>query len=398
MKIAILTSGILPVPAHLGGAVENLIDYYTGYNDRHRLHEMTVYSVAPPTSVPRSDTPYVRYHYVDMKSPFHRLKRALFVRTHKGGYYNSYINYFFHEALRHIRRQHYDAIILENRPGYALPVAKATDARIILHLHNDFLNKESRQAAEILHVTDTVITVSNFIKERVETIPICKEENSSTHRLQLRTVHNGIDLQRFYRATPISRSSLGFNESDFIVVYSGRINPEKGVKELIQAFKQLTDHPDIKLLILGSSFFGAGSKNSPDPFVQSLREECRSLPAGTITFTGFIPYDQIPSYLKLANIAVVPSMWDDPFPTTVLEAIAAGLPLIATNSGGIKEACSDCAIILEKENIIDGLRDSIIHLHSSPTQRASMRESGLAQSHRYDKERYAKEFIMALEE
>ena len=48
MKIAILTSGILPVPAVLGGAVENLIDYYLEYNNQHRQHNITVYSVAPP--------------------------------------------------------------------------------------------------------------------------------------------------------------------------------------------------------------------------------------------------------------------------------------------------------------------------------------------------------------
>ena len=48
MKIAILTSGILPVPAVQGGAVENLIDFYLEYNDRHRLHDITVYSVWHP--------------------------------------------------------------------------------------------------------------------------------------------------------------------------------------------------------------------------------------------------------------------------------------------------------------------------------------------------------------
>ena len=45
MRIAILTSGILPVPAVQGGAVENLVDFYLEYNDRHRLHDITVYSI-----------------------------------------------------------------------------------------------------------------------------------------------------------------------------------------------------------------------------------------------------------------------------------------------------------------------------------------------------------------
>ena len=45
MKIAILTSGILPVPAVQGGAVENLIDFYMEYNNLHQLHDITVYSI-----------------------------------------------------------------------------------------------------------------------------------------------------------------------------------------------------------------------------------------------------------------------------------------------------------------------------------------------------------------
>ena len=45
MKIAILTSGILPVPAVLGGAVENLIDFYLEYNERHQLHDITIYII-----------------------------------------------------------------------------------------------------------------------------------------------------------------------------------------------------------------------------------------------------------------------------------------------------------------------------------------------------------------
>ena len=48
MKIAILTSGILPIPAVQGGAVENLIDYCLEYNERHSLHEIMVFSVNHP--------------------------------------------------------------------------------------------------------------------------------------------------------------------------------------------------------------------------------------------------------------------------------------------------------------------------------------------------------------
>lgn len=393
MKIAILTSGILPVPAVLGGAVENLIDYYLEYNNQHRQHNITVYSVAPPHSTTKIDTPCTHYHYINMNSLWHLLKRAWFVRTHPGGYYNGYIEYFLHETLKDIKHQKYDAIILENRPGYAIPISRVSDASIIVHLHNDFLNSESKNASEIIQVTNTVITVSDFIKGRVESLLPIRSIPPSTLQPQTYTVHNGIDLQRFYKASPIQREQMGFTEKDFIVVYSGRINRDKGVKELIQAFKLLKDYSDIKLMIIGGSFFG--NEQGINPFIETLKEESADI-ASAITFTGYIPYEQIPSYLKMADVAVVPSMWDDPFPTTVLEAMAVGLPLIATNSGGIEEACKECAIILEKKSIINDLHSSILKLYNSPSLRNTMREVGLSISQQYAKERYAEDFFKAI--
>jgi len=387
MKIAILTSGILPIPAVQGGAVENLIDYYLEYNDQHRLHDITVYSIAPPCSTPKADTECTHYHYVGTTSLFHRLKRAWFVRrtAQKEGYYSPYIEYFLREAMKHIKRQHFDAIILENRPGYALPLSEVTDAKLIVHLHNDFLNSESKQAQAIARACHSVITVSDFIKQRVETV--------LSPQLKVITVHNGINLPRFYQATPLSRSSLGFTDEDFIVVYSGRINREKGVKELIQAFKRLKDYPHIKLMVIGGSFFG--NEQGADPFIQSLQAEAEEL-SNRIIFTGYVPYEQIPSYLKMADVAAVPSMWDDPFPTTILEAMAAGLPIVATHSGGIKESCGQCAIIVEKSSVIEVLYTSLLNLYNNPSCRTSMIEKGMSISKQYAKERYAEDFFKAI--
>ena len=388
MKIAILTSGILPIPAVQGGAVENLIDYYLEYNNQHRLHDITVYSTAPPHSTPKSDTECTHYHYVGTTSLFHRLKRAWFVRrtAQKDGYYNPYIEYFLHEAMKHIRRQHFDAIILENRPGYALPLSEVTDAKLIVHLHNDFLNSESKQAQAIARACHSVITVSDFIKQRVETV--------LSPQMKVTTVHNGINLPRFYQATPLSRSSLGFTEKDFIVVYSGRINPEKGVKELIQAFKRLKDYPHIKLMIIGGSFFG--NEQGHDPFIQSLQEEAKEL-SNRIIFTGYVPYEQIPSYLKMADVAAVPSMWDEPFALTLAEAMTAGLPVVATHVGAISEVSQGCAIVLDKQSFIEEFPKSILNLYRDPLCCTSMIEKGLSISKQYAKERYAEDFFKAID-
>ena len=385
MKIAVLTSGILPVPAVLGGAVENLIDYYLEYNNQHQLHDITVYSIAPPRSASIVNTPNTHYHYIDTTTWWGRLKRHLYVRTHATGYYNAYIEYFFHQALKDIAKKEYDVIILENRPGYAIPVSKVSKAKIIIHLHNDLLNRDSKDAKEICRVCHKVITVSNYIKGRVETIGT---------EIPIETVYNGIDLERFYQATPIDRKTLGFKEDDFIVVYSGRINPEKGVKELIQAFAKLHDYPNIKLLIIGSSFYGNNKNN--DPFITELQKESKKV-TNSITFTGFIPYEQIPSYLAMADTAIIPSMWEDPFPTTVLEAMASGLPIIATNSGGISEEVNDkCAILLDREHIISGISKALIFLYNNEETKLSMQIYGQERNLLFSKDNYSINIITSI--
>lgn len=378
MKIAVLTSGILPVPAVLGGAVENLIDYYLEYNNQHQLHDITVYSITPPRSASIVETPNTHYHYIDTTSWWGRLKRHLYVRTHTVGYYNAYIEYFFHQALKDIAKKEYDVIILENRPGYAIPVSKVSKAKIIIHLHNDLLNKNSKDAKEICKVCHKVITVSNYIKGRVETIGA---------DIPIETVYNGIDLERFYHATPIDRKTLGFKEDDFIVVYSGRLIKEKGIEELIDAFIQLKDYPLIKLLILGGSFYGISQSN---PFLDTLKKKCETI-KNQIVFTGFIPYEQLPNYLKVGDVAVVPSMWEEPFGLTCVEAMAAGLPLITTNSGGIPEICMNAAHVIDKKEISNLLYLQILSLYKdSPTL------NKLDKIEIFDKNVYAHSFLNSI--
>ena len=96
-KIAILTSGILPVPAVQGGAVENLIDFYLEYNEQHKLHDITVYSVWHPNvkKHPALQSTVNHYYYIDTSSYFAKLKRKLYKMFHADEYYNYFIEYFF---------------------------------------------------------------------------------------------------------------------------------------------------------------------------------------------------------------------------------------------------------------------------------------------------------------
>ncbi len=390
MKIAILTSGILPVPAVQGGAVENLVDFYLEYNDQHRLHNITVYSVWHPDVEhhPACKSKVNHYHYIKMNSVWAKLKKRFFKKTHRRGYYHYTIEYFLHEALRHIRQQDYDIIILENRPGYALKLKEATNARLVYHLHNEKLTSAVPQCHAIYEAADGIITVSDYIKSCVLTI--------NTDDTKTTSVYNGIDLDAFsLSATPPTRNTLGLGEQDYVLIYSGRINEEKGIMQLIEAIRLLKDYPAIRLLVIGSSFFG--NATNENGFTRKLKDLAEPL-GDRIIFTGFVPYNKMPDYLSMADTAVIPSVWDDPFPTTVLEAQAMGLPIISTRRGGIpEEVTAESAILLSTDGyFINNLAQAILDLYHHPEKRHAMSLAGLERSKHFGKERYAQEFFEAL--
>lgn len=390
MKIAILTSGILPVPAVQGGAVENLIDYYLEYNHQYRMHDITVYSVWHPDvkKHPALKSVANHYKYIIVDSWWAKIKKKLYLKKYGEEYHHYTIEYYLHEAIKDIRRQQFDIIIMENRPGYALKLKDISDAKIVYHLHNEKLDKQTANNQEIYDAATLILTVSDHIKRCVQTIT---PNDSKT-----KTVYNGIDLSAFSNIDKKTRSTVGFKDDDFILVFSGRMNRDKGIMELVRAMLRLKEYDHIKLMIIGSTFY-ANAKND-DAFTTELKTKAESL-KGRITFTGFIPYSKMPEYLRIADIAVIPSIWNDPFPTTVLEAQAMGLPIITTRRGGIpEEVTENNAILLNTdENFVDNLAAAILDLYHHPEKREQMSAASLERSKMFDKETYAKNFFAALE-
>ena len=390
MKIAILTCGILPIPAVQGGAVENMIDFYLEYNNRKKLHDITVFSPWDPkvASHPALTSEVNHYSYIDVSSFKARIRRRIsqYFYSNKN-YYNYFIEYYFENVYAQLKKSEYNLVILENCPGLAYKLSQRGYRNLVLHLNNDLLNSTSRYHDIIFNSLTRILTCSNFIKDRVLTIQ--PSEKVQTH-------YNAIDVHNFSRPdiTPISREQIGLAEEDFVIAYSGRINNEKGVSELIDAILLLKENPCMKLMIIGGTFYGNASNENE--FVRSLKTKAKPI-EDRIVFTGFVPYAEIPRYLKTADIAVLPSMWDEPFGLTIVEALAVGLPLITTRSGGIPEICEGVATIVEKENVVNNLKEAILDLYHHPEKRRQMAAAALERAKMFDKESYAKNFFAAIE-
>jgi glycosyltransferase involved in cell wall biosynthesis len=148
---------------------------------------------------------------------------------------------------------------------------------------------------------------------------------------------NGIDSQ-FFDPEKISneallhlKKSLGIHPGDFVFVYVGRLTGDKGINELLVAFKKIaTELNYAKLLLVG--FF----ESELDPLCKETLFEIENNER-----VIFVPFQKdVRPYYAVSNVLVFPS-YREGFPNAVLEAGAMGLPCIATNINGCNEIIED---------------------------------------------------------
>ena len=160
----------------------------------------------------------------------------------------------------------------------------------------------------------------------------------------IKHIPNGIDLTPFTNINnPISRHEFGFGADDVIFVYAGRIAPEKNLPFLLGAFSNISkDEKRAKLLIVGD---GPELKN-----IKSLSQDLEI--ERKIYFTDFIPYQEIPRYLAAADIFVTASI-SEIHPLSVIEAQAAGLPVIGITSPGVEDIVENeqTGLLAKHENL-----------------------------------------------
>ena len=386
MKIAVITSGILPIPAVLGGAVENLIDYYLEFNEQHKLHDITVFSKwHPNVNTHKAITSIVNhYEYIDTHRLWFRLHAKIYGILHRDCYYFYQLEYFFKCVIQKISQNHYDLIILENRPGVAIKLSKRCKTPVVCHIHTNLLNKNTEKKYDIIHSTSKFIVVSNYVRQEIESIGI---------PASIQVIYNGINSQLFNKKniSPVSRREFGFKQKDFVAIYTGRIVPQKGVKELLKAFQKLIDYKDIKLLVVGGDNFGDSVKTNS--FLEELHKMADGMD-GKVMFTGFIPYDQLPNYLCLGNVAIVPSLINEALGMTCIEATAMGIPVIATNDGGIAETLQGQKhILLEKgHDLPQRIAEAVLKIKND-----TIAYQGNLLNPVFTKERYAESFFNAIE-
>ncbi len=188
-----------------------------------------------------------------------------------------------------------------------------------------------------IHSADKIIAVSNFTKEQ-----ILKNYNIEPGKTSV--IYNGIDFKtRSFSEEELEATKKGFGlDNKPVLLFVGRVDdPRKGLDMLIKALPKVLEKVDVNLLVIGK-----GDKTKVRELAESIGV------SNKIIFTGFVDEITLKKCYALCDAYVCPSRLEG-FGLTLLDALAAGKPIVATRVGAIPE------IIIDKANgVLVGVEDT----------------------------------------
>jgi spore coat protein SA len=247
-------------------------------------------------------------------------------------------------AGRELRREGFDAAHVFNY-SQALPVlAKlAPRTRLLLHMQCEWLAQlDERMLRRRLARAHSILSCSHAVTEK-------GRSRFPALAGRFGTVFNGVDLEALDSGGEPA-------PSPHRLLYVGRISPEKGLHVLMDAFAELAaTRPDLTLRLVGEEALVPLAmlvELADDPRVQALREFYAGsyseallarLPAdlrGRVSFAGRLPYAEVARCYRDADVFVLPSLMEA-FGMPLAEALAAGVPAVASRTGGIVDIVDD---------------------------------------------------------
>ncbi|MCL7747425.1 glycosyltransferase family 4 protein [Halalkalibacter alkaliphilus] len=347
MKILMICTEKLPVPAVKGGAIQTYIDGVS--SSLSKKHELTILGSSDP-SLPMDE----------------KVNNVRYVRT-PGGLLEDY-----RDGVRQFLQSEpdsFDLIHIFNRPRLVLAVREcAPNARIVLSMHNDMFKREKiepEEAAAAIEQLDKIITISNYIGTAItDLFPQAAPK--------IQTIYSGVDINRF--APPHSKDARDMRqeirkehnlEGKKVILFAGRLSKNKGADVLVQAMPEvIKKHPDAALVIVGSKWF---SVNEVSDYVAYVRALASRLPIPVVN-TGFVAPSEIQKWFAAADVFVCPSQWQEPLARVHYEAMASGLPVITTKRGGNPEVITpnENGFVVEQPEDPKAFAELIIPLLSDP--------------------------------
>lgn len=350
-KIALIAPNRLPIPSVLGGAIETLSTYLINQNENIGKINFDVFSYTNPQakilslSYHNSTFKFFNPNLIDgIIDIIFRVTYHLFRRKHYTE--SSFIRF----VKKELRKYNYDYILVEGN-FLQVPKLHKLDIPIIYHLHTDILNKNEPMTPQVVESADKILVISHYLKNQIS------EVVGESTKIQI--FKNAIRLSEFNPINNDKTSSklrIGLDPNKRVMIYCGRIVPIKGVLEAIQAFKKASQ-PNLTFLIVGGSNFADSTMSEYEHTLQRYVMDYKL----DIVFTGYVPHEDLAKYYDAADFSICPSICNEAAGLVIIEAMASGIPVIASKRGGIPEYVNhECCILVEPEgDFVENLSNAI---------------------------------------
>jgi len=308
---------------------------------------------------------YIQLSFPDWLYPFCQKKvfRTRFSQIILSSLFHTYdffSLFYLPRAIRVIKKLSPDLILINSFPQYIQRIRNAfPSAKLGL-----FVRGEMGASHKNLPLLDGIITNSEGITSYVlgllrgAPVPIWKIPNTLEP--------NFCNQRKVYSDKPKE------------LIYVGRIQPVKGVYELLQAFRLVhAKFPSTALKIIGGNYH-----HQPLSEYEVLLSEYVQKHSLPVTFVGDLPNAQLPEHLMRADLAVFPSIWLESFGMVALEAMRCGLPIIASRRPGFEELVveGETGILVDDPRNINSLAEEIVGLMDEPTLLKKLGENGYFRS------------------
>jgi len=401
-KVLIIGSTKLPIPAVKGGAVPSLIEELLEQNEidaKINMYCLSLYdNLAHIEAEKYCNTTFIwakRPKWITLLDTINNFIFKCIFRLKKLSSlsYIWQILWFSIFIAKTLKRDNFDKVIFENSFPVLLSMRlyrnrqKYAD-KYYIHMHS--VPKKYFGNRDIVRNCKRLICISEFVAKS-----FLSDNKLNIAPNKIFIMKNCIDTNKFcIRNDKEDLHSLYNISTDLkIIMFAGRLCKEKGIVELVKAFKKV-EQLGCHLMIVGANFYKSGIIS---PFEEELHNLCEEI-RDKVTFTGYIDYDKMPLYYSGADIIVLPSMWEEPAGMTIVEAMACGKPLITTISGGIPEYTGEGnCIMLERNDVESGIEQAIRVLMSDEKKAKELGLRGNLQAIKYNKVFYYEQLLQLLD-
>jgi spore coat protein SA len=362
LKIAIITPGVYPIPGNKSSSVELVVQ-----NTSNLLQK---------------DVDVIIFG-IKMK------KQSIFERSGNITFYRYEFNTkpYIQQVVEQLQRDKPDIIQIENRPRIVRSIRHAfPNAKIILNLHSvkfishPYMNEQA--LINYLNLTDSIMVNSHFLKNYILNRTNCDSEKIFVNHLGVNTEQFKSKWDLDSRPTKeIIKKELGVSNNK-ILLYVGRLIEIKGVHHILEALPELIKvDPSIRLLIAGSALEKSTKHTS---YINQLKKQTESI-KDHVVFTSFIPHDRIHTLFQISDLLLVPSEQNEAFGLVNVEGMSTGIPVIATESGGMPEIIDHgkTGFLIDPSNVREELTKHILDLLSNPEKIQQMGQESVLRVRNY---------------